>query len=95
MRRAQILLPLLVTLSLLLGSGGLVRAQSATYDLSWWAVDGGGVSFSQLGDYSLSGTAGQPDAATWLGEPYSLTGGFWDAARMEVRAFMPVLLRES
>ena len=34
------------------------------YDLSWWTVDGGGITFNTGSSYTLGGTAGQPDAAT-------------------------------
>ena len=55
------------------------RAQSGgAFDLSWSTVDGGGGT-SAGGQFSLSGTIGQPDAgvATVTGGQFSLTGGFW------------------
>jgi len=77
---------LLVTLAalLLLISGTLVQpssatnaAPSATYDLSWWTVDGGG-DRSAAGSYALEGTAGQSDVGPGMtGESYILEGGFW------------------
>jgi hypothetical protein len=39
-------------------------------------VDGGGGT-STGGVYSISGTIGQPDAATMSGGSYALAGGFW------------------
>ena len=50
---------------------------AAQYSLDWSTVDGGGGTVTS-GQYTLSGTIGQPDA----GEPlavgqYSLCGGFW------------------
>jgi hypothetical protein len=57
----------------------LVLAQSG-YDLSWWTVDGGGGA-SSGGDFSLSGTIGQPDTGVPMsGGEYALTGGFWAGA---------------
>jgi hypothetical protein len=48
------------------------------YDLSWWTIDGGGITFATGGTYNLGGTVGQPDASNVLtGGTYSLTGGFW------------------
>jgi hypothetical protein len=48
------------------------------YDLSWWTIDGGGVTFATGGTFNLGGTVGQPDASHALtGGTYSLTGGFW------------------
>ncbi len=72
MRRLMMLIPMLL---LWLGA----NAQSGgPYDLSWWTIDGGGITFATGGVYNLGGTIGQPDASNALaGGPYSLTGGFW------------------
>ncbi|MGO8677067.1 MAG: hypothetical protein ACLQVX_14500 [Limisphaerales bacterium] len=56
-----------------------LSARAQTYDLSWFAIDGGGGT-SSGGTYSLSGTIGQPDAGVLSGGNYTLTGGFWSAA---------------
>jgi hypothetical protein len=70
-----------------------VAAQSHTYDLSWWTVDGGGGTL-QGGRYTLRGTAGQPDAATWSGGGYVVAGGFWGGAGPgEYAVYLPVVLR--
>ncbi len=53
-----------------------VLAQSGSYDLSWWTVDGGGGTLNGDG-YTLGGTAGQPDAGVLEGRGYTLNGGFW------------------
>jgi hypothetical protein len=54
-----------------------VAAQSGGgYDLSWSTVDGGGARH-QAQNYSLDGTAGQPDSGTHSGGSYVLRGGFW------------------
>jgi len=55
------------------------RAQSGGgYDLSWWTIDGGGVTFATGGAFNLGGTVGQPDASSELaGGTFRLTGGFW------------------
>ncbi len=54
---------------------GVAYAQSrGGYDLSWWTIDSGGITFA------TGGTLGQPDASNALtGGSYSLTGGFWFA----------------
>jgi hypothetical protein len=45
------------------------------YDLSWWTIDGGGVTFATGGTFDLGGTVGQPDASNPLtGGAFSLTG---------------------
>jgi hypothetical protein len=47
------------------------------YSIDWSTIDGGGGT-STNGQYSLTGTIGQPDAGgTLSGGNYSLTGGFW------------------
>lgn len=50
---------------------------SATFDLSWYTIDGGGAMFSTGGSYSLGGTIGQHDAGVMSGGSYTLVGGFW------------------
>ena len=50
---------------------------AVTYELSWWSIDGGGTVNASAGEYSLSGTIGQPDAGVFSGGAYALTGGFW------------------
>ena len=49
------------------------------FDLSWHTIDGGGGT-STGGNFSLSGTIGQPDAGTMSGGNFTLVGGFWAAA---------------
>ncbi len=60
-------------------AGGASTLLSAGYDLTWNTVDTGGVTFASGGGYTLSGTAGQPDATLWSGGGYTLNGGFWHA----------------
>ena len=69
----------LVILASALGQrgGGTASARGLGYDLTWWAVDGGGDTFSG-GGYALMGTGGQPEPGPPLtGGGYSLSGGFW------------------
>ncbi len=57
----------------------LVLAESNTngqYEISWYTIDGGG-GRSSGGDFTLTGTIGQPDAAYSRGGNYELLGGFW------------------
>jgi hypothetical protein len=47
------------------------------YSIDWYQVSGGGGT-STNGEYSVSGTIGQPDAGVAMsGGGYSLVGGFW------------------
>ncbi|NOS70172.1 MAG: hypothetical protein HOP33_09605 [Verrucomicrobia bacterium] len=62
-------------ISLLLFSAALVHAQS--YSVDWFTIAGGGGT-STNGQYSVSGTIGQPDAGgPMTNSQYSVTGGFW------------------
>ena len=78
---------------------GLVAAVTAAhaqtgggYNLTWSTVDGGGTSTG--GDYTLSGTAGQPDAGTMTGGDFALGGGFWTGlAETLYDVFVPLILR--
>lgn len=56
----------------------LVPASAQTggdYNLSRSIIGGGGISAG--GDYSLSGTIGQPEAGAMSGGDYELLGGLW------------------
>jgi hypothetical protein len=54
----------------------LASAANADYNISWHTIDGGGGQ-SSGGQYILTGTIGQPDAAYSEGGDYELLGGFW------------------
>jgi len=81
-RSAVIIVSLgLLSLMVLAGSGaGGEKSRpaepAATDDLTWFPIDGGGGT-STGGEYSLSGTIGQPDAGILTGGDYRLNGGFW------------------
>ncbi|TFG70661.1 MAG: hypothetical protein E4H27_05715 [Anaerolineales bacterium] len=62
------------------------------YALSWWTVDGGGTA-SRQGVYTFEGTSGQPDAAIWRGEGYTLGGGFWGGIKAEYRIYLSLVMR--
>jgi hypothetical protein len=64
---------------------------SATYDLSWWTVDGGGITDKTSGSYTLSGTAGQPDAGSLSSGAYNLAGGFWAGILVKLESFLPLI----
>jgi len=46
------------------------------YEISWYTIDGGG-GRSTGGQYTITGTIGQPDAAYSSGGNYEILGGFW------------------
>ena len=95
---------LMFTLALALLAAGLAAAwrapaagaqPAASYDLSWYTVDGGGgASASTGGGYTLTGTAGQPDAGTLSSSTYTLAGGFWPSLAQAVYdLFLPLVRR--
>ena len=61
------------------------------YSIDWYKIAGGGGT-SAGGNYSVSGTIGQPDASTAMtGGNYSLTGGFWSLISVIQTAGLPNL----
>ncbi len=56
------------------------------YELSWSTIDGGG-GRSSGGDFTLTGTIGQPDAAYSSGGNYELLGGFWPGGPLCIVSF--------
>jgi hypothetical protein len=60
------------------------------YAIDWYKVAGGGGT-STGGVYSVSGTAGQPDAGTMTGGSYGLVGGFWSLIAVVPTAGGPLL----
>ena len=87
-------LPLLLAAALLIG-GGLASAQvGGGFDLTWWTVDGGGVTGISGGDYVLLSTAGQPDAVPPVsGGNYIIESGFWPSGFSSRWVFLPLLLK--
>ena len=66
-----------IILALLIATPLLAGGQST---IDWWSIDGGGEIRSQGGDWTLSGTLGQPDGTQGnllTGGSWQLTGGFW------------------
>jgi hypothetical protein len=80
--------PVLLWLALLLAP---IAAPAQSYSIDWYKIAGGGGT-STNGQYSLSGTIGQPDASGALtGGSYSLTGGFWSLISVVQTAGLPNL----
>jgi len=80
--------PGLLWLALLLAP---IAAPAQSYSIDWYKIAGGGGT-STNGQYSLSGTIGQPDASGALtGGSYSLTGGFWSLIAVVQTAGLPNL----
>jgi hypothetical protein len=67
-------------------------ANAQSYSIDWFTIDsGGGTSTGSV--YSLSGTIGQPDAATqpMTGGSASLTSGFWSLLNVVQTPGAPLL----
>ena len=84
-----------MTKKLLLLLGWLIPATGFTqnYSIDWYKVaDGGGTSSG--GNFSVSGTIGQPDASSAMtGGNYSLTGGFWSPYTVQIVGFPTLCIR--
>jgi hypothetical protein len=95
MRRAAVALALVAALllaSAVLARGPELLAQVGSYDLSWWTADTGGGATGG-GEYILSSTAGQHDAAPPVSQgAYTLSAGFWSGTRIEYRVNLPLAL---
>jgi len=66
-------------------------ASAQSYSINWYKIAGGGGT-STNGQYSVSGTIGQPDAGvTMSGGNYSVTGGFWSFIALIQTAGAPAL----
>ncbi len=80
---------ILLIISLLLITAA-VHAQQ--YSIDWYKTSGGGGT-STNGQYSVTGTIGQPDAGGAMsGGSYSLTGGFWSLISVVQTAGLPNLV---
>jgi len=61
------------------------------YSIDWYKIAGGGGT-STNGQWSVTGTIGQPDASSAMsGGNYSLTGGFWSLISVVQTAGAPTL----
>jgi hypothetical protein len=71
--------------------GGALAALAQSYSIDWFKISGGGGT-STNGQYSLSGTIGQPDAGpTLTGGNFSLVGGYWSLLSVVQTAGAPTL----
>jgi hypothetical protein len=73
----------LVLLGVVISGATAIAAGGGAFEIRWYTIDGGG-GFSSGSDFELSGTIGQPDAATLSGGIYTLEGGFWPGGTVAV-----------
>jgi hypothetical protein len=74
---------------------GVALAQtSASYDLSWNVIAGGGGPISG-GGYAINSTIGQPVVGVAKDTGYELCSGFWcgAVAVVEYKIYLPVVLK--
>lgn len=65
-----------VALASLLAGSALAQS-GGNFAITESTIDGGGLTHSAGGSFSLAGTVGQPDAGAQTGGGYTLEGGFW------------------
>lgn len=75
MTRARVLL--VVAFVAATGARAACAQQSASFDLTWSRVAGGGVTFAASDGFRLGSTTGQHEAGGMGSEHFGLTGGFW------------------
>jgi hypothetical protein len=76
-----------------LAAQDVVLAQaSASYDLSWHVIGGGGGRMAGA-HHTLQGTAGQPVIGPTAGGGHTLCSGFWCGVEAEYRVYLPLVLR--
>ncbi len=93
MSRKLVILFLAALLALILVS--VVLAAPQAFDLSWWTVDGGGGT-SSGGDFTLSGTIGQPDTSPLMsGGDFTIVGGYWGGGALlaQNQLYLPIVSR--
>jgi hypothetical protein len=90
--KTRLLASLFLLLLALLLLSGFTTAQSG-YKLVRSVIAGGGATL-QNSPYSLTGTAGQPEAGSALSHgAYTLTGGFWHPGSPRKEIFLPLVIR--
>jgi hypothetical protein len=71
-----------------------ITLAASDYQINWWTVDGGGGSSQSAdGQYTLTGTIGQPDTGSTSGNGYTLNGGFWHGVIREFIILLPFVNR--
>lgn len=56
----------------------LAGPSGGSFEITWYTIDAGGTNNASGGNFTLSGTIGQPDAGPVMsGGNFSLAGGFW------------------
>jgi hypothetical protein len=94
MNRRKVIVLSVALLCCLLLVGVALAQSSASYDLSWNVIAGGGGPISG-GGYAINSTIGQPVVGVAKDMSYELCSGFWcgAAVAVEYKIYLPVVLR--
>ncbi len=60
--------------------GWATLAMADDFELTWYTIDGGGVTVSTGWELELGGTIGQADPTVMTGGDFTLSGGYWAVA---------------
>jgi hypothetical protein len=74
---------------------GAALAAPNTFSIPWWTVDGGGGT-SQVGDFAVSSTIGQPDTSPLMsGGDFTIVGGYWGGGALlaQNQLYLPIVTR--
>jgi hypothetical protein len=90
-RRITLKTALILTACLALAVPVLAQV-SATFDLSWHVIGGGG---GQMGgsEHTIAGTIGQPVVGMMDGSGHDLCSGFWCGGAVQYRIYLPLVVR--
>ena len=88
-RRPLMALLAVIVLALLITAA--VRASVQAVELTWSSIDGGGVSFTSGGSYTLGYTLGQYDTASQTNGSVQLKEGFWGGILPNYPVFVPAV----
>ena len=94
MRKRIVIASALLLVSLILALGPVLAQTSASYNLEWHVIGGGGQPVSSA-NYLVNSTAGQGAAS----QPYSVSdnyvvcAGYWCGGALTVDLFLPLALR--
>jgi hypothetical protein len=83
--------PILGLAVLALIAGNAIAQSGGPFTITSRTIDGGGITCSTGGNFSLAGTAGQPDAGVQHGGVFALEGGFWHGITLAHLPDGPVL----
>ncbi len=90
--RSIILAIVILSLVLVVAAPSVGRAAGDALGLDWWTTAGGSGD-SSGGSYALNGTVGQAGPGRLMGGVYILDGGFWSGSGLQVKVFIPIVIR--